>query len=315
MKRLSYFLCSALVVLGGAASCEKEAGVVDYPIEGPLTFSGTYDTYLHGTQGWIEEDKLGIYVISDGVAQSNLQYEPVEVSVPEIIEMDDKKYIMYNGDEVLTTTFKPVGEEAGFKKGSHYVYAYTPYAAGNDDYKAVKLPYNAVQEYNSTQFRADWKYTFAHAKLTWPLNALKTEAISFGDFISPYVAMTIPTPEFGETFKEGQKISKVVISSDLDIAVEDATINLETAAISGALGKSIEIAFPEGPLELNSNPYVEGLSMETLYVSVLGDFAEAVKAEYTVTYTIDGKEYTTKGKPATSFVIEGNVNLSGLVLE
>ncbi len=311
-------MCSALVVLGGAVSCEKEETVVDFPTVGPLTFSGTYDTYLHGKQGWIAEDKLGIFVTSDGVTQSNLEYAPVEVCVPEIMELEGKTYVIYpnNKDKwVLTTTFKPLGEVAGFKKGDHNVYAYTPYDAANVDYKAIKLPYSAVQEYNSTIFSADNKYTFAYSKLPEPLKELQTEAISLGNFVSPYVAMTIPTPTLGEAFKAGQKVTKVVISSDIDLAVVDASINLETAVISGNLSKSIELTFPEGPFELKYNEWMKAAYMETLYLSICADEDEAQKAEYTLTYTIDGKEYTTKGKPSTAYIVKGNINLSGLVLE
>lgn len=308
MKKLSYFLCAALVAFG-AASCEKEAGVVDYPVEGPLTFSGTYDLYLHGSQGWIEEDKLGIFVTSDGVTQTNLEYAPVEVAVPEKIEMDGKTYIMYNGDPVLTTAFKALGTEAGFKKGPHYIYAYTPYSAENVDYKAVKLPDIAVQDYSSTIFCPDKKYTFANAKLTWPLKKYTPAALSLGEFVSPFTNVTIPTPQFEneELFKGGEKIEKVVLSSTIDLAVTNATINLETGEVKGTPSKSIEISFANDKAEVQYSDW-SGASFPTFYLVTSADPEEALVAEYTLTVVVDGKEYSATGVPS-KMATESNINL------
>lgn len=309
MKRLSYFLCSALVVLGGAASCEKTPAVVDYPIQGPLTFSGTYDTYVHGSQGWTEEDGIGIFVTSDGVTQTNLQYAPAEFSKLEESEYMPG-YFMY-GDPVLTTAFKAVGTEAGFKQGTHNVYAYVPYAAGNDDFTAVKIPDNNVQEYKSGLSSADPKYIFAYAKLAEPITEYTAEALSLGDFKSSYLNITIPFPTFPEDkeFAATDKVTKLTITSTVDIAVSNAVINLETGDVAGTFGKTIELTFPDGGIELGDNPY----SYPTFQLSGYADWETAQEAEYTLAITIAGTEYTAIGKPADSkyMKMEGNINMWG----
>ena len=305
MKRLSYFLCAALVAFG-AASCEKTPEVVDFPVVGPLTLGGTYDTYAHGSQGWVEEDLLGIFVTSDGVTQSNLQYAPVEFS-----KLEESQYVpgMYiYGDPVLTTTFKAVGEQAGFKQGEHHVYAYTPYAAGNSDYTAIALPDNNIQEYKKGLSSADKKYLFAYAKLAEPLSEYTAEALSFGEFKSPYLNITIPFPTFeSKEFAATDKVTKLTITSTVDIAVSNAVINLETGEISGTYGKTIELTFPDGGLELGDNPY----AYPTFQLSGFADWETAQVADYTLKITIAGVEYTATGKPADGKYMktEGNINM------
>lgn len=305
MKRLSYFLCAALVAFG-AASCEKTPEVVDFPVVGPLTLGGTYDTYVHGSQGWIEEDELGLYVTSDGVAQVNLEYAPVEFS-----KLEESPYMpgyFIYGDPVLTTTFKAVGEQAGFKQGVHNVYAYVPYAAGNDDYKAVKLPDNAVQEYKDGLSTADKKYIFAYAKLAEPISEYTAEALSLGEFKSPYLNITIPFPTFeSKEFAATDKVTKLTITSTVDIAVSNAVINLETGEISGTYGKTIEMTFPDGGLELGDNKY----QYPTFQLSGFADWETAQVADYTLKITIAGVEYTATGKPNEDKWLkkEGNVNM------
>lgn len=300
-------MCSALVVLGGAVSCEKEESVVDFPTVGPLTFSGTYDLYFHGSQGWVEEDRLGIFVTSDGLTQSNLEYAPVEFSILE--ESEHVPGFFLYGDPVPTTTFKAVAGEVGFKKGPHYVYAYTPYDAASLDYKTVKLPDLAVQEYSSAIFRPEFKYGFAHAKLTWPIKKYTPEATSFGSFVSPYTQITIPSPQIKnkELFKGGEKIEKIVLSSTIDLAVTDATINLESGVVKGNFQKSIEVSFEKAEAKVDYSDFL-GASFPTFYLVTSADPAEALTAEYTLTAVVDGKEYSSKGVPSKMATAD-NINL------
>ncbi len=306
MKRLAYFLGAALIV-AGSASCDKDP--VDFPIVGTFTFTGTYNTYSHGTQGWTADDQLGIFVTSDGVAQSNLLYTPAEYS-----KLEESEYVpgyFVYGDPVATTTFKAASEQTGLKQGEHMVYAYVPYGADNKDFTAIKLQDNGSQEYNSTSFSPDQKYNFAYAKLASPVTEYTAEAISFGDFVTPFTQITVPSPKFAdkELLKGGESIDKVVITSTVDIAIADGTINLETGEITGTKSKSIEISFANEKATVEYSAWL-GASLPTFYIIAATDFATANDAEYTISVTIDGKEYTATGKPFTQWgITEGNVNL------
>lgn len=306
MKKLSYFIVAATLVGGGLMACQKTEPVVDYPIQGVFTLQGTYDTYSHGLQGWIQEDEIGVYVTSEGVAQTNLKYTPTSYSVLE--ESSDYPGYFYYGTPVLTTTFKAVGQEAGFKQGEHNIYAYVPYSEGNQDYTAVKLPDLDAQEFQADVFVVDPKFCFAYASIKG-VKEYSAEVMDFGSFNTPFTQVTIPSPEFPESIVGGEKITKVVLSSTIDLSCKDATINLETGEIKGTMSKSIEVKLPEGGVEITAGFFI---SAPTFFLEIASDYATAQEAEYTLTMTINGKEYSATGKPATGmFAMEGNVNLRG----
>lgn len=306
MKKLSYFIVAATLV-GGLMACQKTEPVVDYPIQGVFTLQGTYDTYSHGIQGWTEEDEIGVYVTSEGVAQTNLQYTPTSYSVLE--ESSDYPGYFYYGTPVLTTTFKAVGQEAGFKQGEHNIYAYVPYSEGNQDYAAVKLPDLDAQEFQADVFVVDPKFCFAYASIKG-VKEYSAEVMDFGSFNTPFTQVTIPSPEFPESIVGGEKITKVVLSSTIDLSCKDATINLETGEIKGTMSKSIEVKLPEGGVEITKGYF--GAEAPTFFLEIASDYATAKEVDYTLTMTINGKEYSATGKPATGmFAMEGNVNLRG----
>lgn len=304
MKRLSYFLCSALVVLGGAASCEKTPAVVDFPVVGPLAFEGTYDSYAHGAHGWVDGDEIGIFVTSDGVTQSNLHYAPVEFATVEEGALGPELKGTVN-----TTAFKAVGSEtAGFKQGEHQVYAYTRYDASSTDYTAVKLPNTSVQEYYSI-FGANPKYTFAYAKLAEPLTEYTAETISLGTFVCPFSSLSISSLTFDEDkFKAGDVVSKVVVKAETGIAVSDATINLETGEISKK-ENAVELKLPDGGFQIKDSDW--GLDLEMLCIVIANDVATSKETEYTIVLTINGADYTVKSKPGMAYM--DNAMLSGVV--
>ena len=296
--------CAAAVV-----GCdEKEPEIVDFPVVGNLNISGRYVTYLHGSQGWIEEDRIGVFVTSDGVEQVNLPYVPSEVCPAEpneyvegYYQYDEEKY--QDGDILLT----PEGQAAGFKQGEHNIYAYVPYAEGNTSHTAVKLPKTDNQEYfNFDGIRYfNPEYNFAYARLAEPVTEYSSATHSLGDFVSPFVQMTVPSPTFPDAL-EGKTITKVTISADKNIATTDAVINLETGEVTGTLSKSIEIVFPDG-VTLEKGYF--GITMETLYIVMCIDFDEALQTEFSFTYTIDGSDYTISGTPNSSMSSDGNVNM------
>ena len=306
MKKLSYFIVAATLVGGGLISCQKTKNPeVDFPIQGVFTLQGTYDTYSHGEQGWIEEDEIGIYVTSDGIAQTNLKYVPssftASVESPYV-----PGYFIYQKPYILTTTFKAVGDEAGFKQGEHNIYAYVPYSEGNQDYTTVKLPDLDSQEYKEMALTVDPQYCFAYASIKG-VKEYSAEVMDFGAFKTPFTQGTIPSLKLPESIKAGDKITKVVLSSTIDLSCKDATINLETGEIKGTMSKSIEVKLPEGGVEIASF-----IGAPTFYLEIASDYETAQEAEYTLTMTINGTEYSATGKPATGgLASEGNVNFYG----
>ena len=303
MKKLSYFIVAATLV-GGLMACQKTEPVVDYPIQGVFTLQGTYDTYSHGEQGWTEEDEIGVYVTSEGVAQTNLKYTPTSYSV--LVENQYVPGYFEYGDPVKSTTFKAIGDEAGFKQGEHNIYAYVPYSEGNQDYTAVKLPDLDSQEYKEMVFAVEPQYCFAYASIKG-VKEYSAEVMDFGAFKTPFTQVTIPSPEFPESIVGGEKITKVVLSSTIALSCKDATINLETGEIKGTMSKSIEVKLPEGGVEITAGFFI---SAPTFYLEIASDYATAQVADYTLTMTVNGTEYSATGKPATGgFATEGNVNL------
>lgn len=307
MKKLSYFIVAATLVGGGLMACQKTEPVVDYPIQGVFTLQGTYNTYSHGVQGWIQEDEIGVYVTSEGVAQTNLKYTPTSYSV-----LEESPYLpgyFIYGNPVLTTTFKAVGQEAGFKQGEHNIYAYVPYSEGNQDYTAVKLPDLDVQKFQNDASAVDPKYCFAYAAIKG-VKEYSAEVMDFGDFKTPFTQVSIPSPKFPESIVGGEKITKVVLSSTIDLSCKDATINLETGEIKGTMSKSIEVKLPEGGVEITKEIF--GITAPPFFLESASDYATALVADYTLTMTVNGTEYSATGKPATGMSSDGNVNFYGV---
>lgn len=308
MKKTLKFLLTAFVAVI-AAGCKEDEGPVDYPVIGNLNISGRYVTYLHGKQGWVKEDQIGVFVTSDGIEQANLLYEPSEIC-PATPNENLEGYYSYeaenykDGDILLN----PVGgASAGFKQGEHCVYAYTPYAEGNTTYSAVRLPSLASQEYIPIDGLIYFKreYNFAYARLSAPLSEYTSATLSLGDFTSAFVQMTIPSPTFPDAL-EGKTVTKLVVSADKDIATSDAVINLATGEISGTMSKSIELDLGDG-FVLASGFF--GLTMETLYIPMCIDFDEALETTFSFTYTIDGQDYTITGTPNAKMSSDGNINM------
>ena len=307
MKKLSYFIVAATLVGGGLMACQKTEPVVDYPIQGVFTLQGTYNTYSHGVQGWIQEDEIGVYVTSEGVAQTNLKYTPTSYSV-----LEESPYLpgyFIYGNPVLTTTFKAVGQEAGFKQGEHNIYAYVPYSEGNQDYTAVKLLDLDVQKFQNDASAVDPKYCFAYAAIKG-VKEYSAEVMDFGDFKTPFTQVSIPSPKFPESIVGGEKITKVVLSSTIDLSCKDATINLETGEIKGTMSKSIEVKLPEGGVEITKEIF--GITAPPFFLESASDYATALVADYTLTMTVNGTEYSATGKPATGMSSDGNVNFYGV---
>ncbi len=305
MKTIKFVVALALTA-AVFASCEKEPQ--DVQIVGDITLTGEYTTYLHGGNGWLENDVVGVFVTSDGFPQKNLEYKPSEV-----LKMVESPYVpgyFLPGDPVGNVTLTPAGTAAGFKAGEHNIYAYVPYAAGNEDLNAIPLPDLTVQNPVPDQYSPDAKYNFAYASIA-PFSEYSAAAKDFGNFKSAFVQMTVPSPDFPADV-EGKKLTKVVVSADTNIATKKATIDLTNGQIAGDSAKTIEYVFA-GEGEVLAKGFF-GVSAPTLYLVLSIDEEAALATTFTFKYVVDGKEYTCSGRPVgkdSPMYMAGNLNMYG----
>ena len=317
-NRLFYFAACVALALS-SVSCSSDDGEeedADIPVVGKIAVSGAYNVYSHGSQEWIEADKIGIYVLSDGKAQDNLPYAPSEVAKATVMEHEGKTYITYNNEDYVTdeVTLNPSSElSAGFKSGDHIIYAYTPYSAASQDYKTVALPNISVQEYYASEFVPNRKYSFAYASAT--TSSYSAATVALGEFKSLFSQLTLPALECPDALA-GKTCTKIVVTCDehpLSYA-DGATVNLATGEISGTPLNSITYNIPDG-LVVNAGIPAFGLSasMETAYMMIAVPFEKGINYTYKFTLTIDGQEYTTSGKPKTGFwSTDNNLNMKDI---
>ncbi len=289
-NRLFYFATCVALALSSVSCSSDDDGEedIDIPVVGKIAVSGAYNVYSHGSQGWIEADKIGIYVLSDGKPQENLPYAPSEVA--------------------------PSSElSAGFKSGDHTIYAYTPYSAASQDYKTVALPNISVQEYYASEFMPNRKYSFAYASAT--TSSYSAATVTLGEFKSLFSQLTLPALECPDALA-GKTCTKIVVTCDehpLSYA-DGATVNLATGEISGTPLNSVTYNIPDG-LVVNAGFPAFGLpaSLETAYMMVAVPFEEGMNYTYKFTLTIGGQEYTTSGKPKTGFwSTDNNLNMKDI---
>lgn len=310
MKK-SIFILPAIAAMVLTTSCSSDDEVV-LVSEGTINLTGQYVDYMHGSQGWTAEDVIGVFVSSKDAEQANLKYTPSEVCplvpnkyVPDLIGYDSQNPV--DGQVVLNTT-----EPAQFYGGTHGVYAYVPYSEANRDYKAVALPKQSVQEYGIVNlfYGPLKKYCFAYATANLTAYTSAPQAL---EFKTPFIQMTATSPSDMPDSFGGKTVTKIVLSAPIDIAVEDATIDLSTGKIEGKMSKSVELKLPAEGLEIKEGmsfgSFVIPPSVETTYYSLTIDYETAMKTEFTFTYTIDGKEYKAKGKPHQTMSSNENLNM------
>ena len=280
-NRLFYFAACVALALS-SVSCSSDDGEdedVDIPVVGKIAVSGAYNVYSHGSQGWIEADKIGIYVLSDGKSQDNLPYAPSEVAKATVMEYEGKTYITYD----------------------------------NEDYKTVALPNISVQEHYASEFVPNRKYGFAYASAT--TSSYSAATVSLGEFKPLFSQLTLPALECPDALAN-KTCTKIVVTCDehpLSYA-DGATVNLATGEISGTPLNSITYNIPDG-LVVNAGMPAFGLpsSLETAYMMVAVPFEKGMNYTYKFTLTIDGREYTTSGKPKTGFwSTDNNLNMKDI---
>lgn len=306
MKRLNLFVCAALAI-AGAASCNPDAPVAQ---DNTLRISAAYtEAYAHGSQGWIESDKLGMFAYSDGKAvASNLLYTPSKVNT--LVESEYVPgYFIYDGvvGEVELLTSAPAVE---LPHGFNEIYLYTPYVEGLTDVTAVPLPNLSAQEYVEGTSGPDEKYTFAYNSAS----VCDCGIVRMGEMKSAVKQMTIVSPKFPASF-DGKKVTKVVVaanSSYTKIAYSAATINLTNGEVDGEKVNAVEILLPEGGLEIAAE-YGE-YKISTLYVVLADNVTKTTKFKFT--FTVDGTDYEIVNTPSEMMSSEDNLNMWGqLVIE
>lgn len=301
MKRLNLFVCAALAIVS-AASCDTEAPDAQ---DNTLRISAAYtEAYAHGSQGWIESDKLGMFAYSDGKAvASNLLYTPSKVNT--LVESEYVPgYFIYDGvvGEVELLTSAPAVE---LPHGFNEIYLYTPYVEGLTDVTAVPLPDLSAQEYVEGTSGPDEKYTFAYNSAS----VCDCGIVRLGEMKSAVKQMTIVSPKFPASF-DGKKVTKVVVaanSSYTKIAYSAATINLTNGEVDGEKVNAVEILLPEGGLEIAAE-YGE-YKISTLYVVLADNVSKTTKFKFT--FTVDGTDYEIVNTPSEMMSSEDNLNMWG----
>lgn len=328
MKRIFNFACVALAIVT-ATSCDPENEIVDFPITDNFSISASYLAYVHGDgYGWRDGEQIGVFVTSDGVTQANLLYTPSDTSKVEIVT-GTNPYTGQDYEEEVRSGVEDVvlnaaDEVAGFKKGEHNIYAYTPYNASVSDYTAVALPNLATQTYSEKMWM---KYGFGYAKTSESISEFSSATISLGDFKPVVYPISVSgitlTEEQLPTF-QGKKVTQVkVISSDLAIASVESTIDLSTGEIKGSTDKTIVLTYPGEGIDIEFlpgfppyfpdeyaipsatvyaliNPETDITTYQEEYegrdengnpVTKYKDY-DGLKGSFTVVYTIGGVEYT-----------------------
>lgn len=297
MKRIFNFACVALAIVT-ATSCDPENEIVDFPITDNFSISASYLAFIHGGgYGWQNGEQIGVFVTSDGVTQANLLYTPSDTSKVEIVTGTNP----YTGEDyeeevrsvVEDVVLNAADEVAGFKKGEHNIYAYTPYNESVSDYSAVVLPNLAAQTYSEKMWM---KYGFGYAKTSKSISEFSSATISLGDFKPVVYPISVSgitlTEEQLPTF-QGRKVTQVkVISSDLAIASVESTIDLSTGEIKGSTDKTIVLTYPGEGIDIEFLPGIPYVGIPDEYAIPSATVYALVNPETDI--TTRQEEYTSK---------------------
>lgn len=222
MKKNFFF--SAVLAIAAAVAC-TEKGPVDYPIQGSFSLYGENVT-----------GKVGVFVTSDGIMQTNLLYNAAEGT----------------GAVALNAA----GTKAGFKQGNHVIYAYAPYAETAAELASVPVDYTKQATVAFDPLADD--PTLAGLMLSYnsqaqPVYYASTEVkeLTSAAITLPFQALNALTEvSVGEPGLEGanaeaqvgKKVSKIVITCDKAIAYTGQTLDLTTGKLVGGTAvNSIEI--------------------------------------------------------------------------
>ena len=219
------FFISAVLAIAAAVAC-TEKGPVDYPIQGSFSLYGENVT-----------GKVGVFVTSDGIMQTNLLYNAAEGT----------------GAVALNAA----GTKAGFKQGNHVIYAYAPYAETAAELASVPVDYTKQATVAFDPLADD--PTLAGLMLSYnsqaqPVCYASTEVkeLTSAAITLPFQALNALTEvSVGEPGLEGanaeaqvgKKVSKIVITCDKPLAYTGQVLDLTTGKLVGGKAvNSIEIA-------------------------------------------------------------------------
>lgn len=219
------FFISAVLAIAAAVAC-TEKGPVDYPIQGSFSLYGENVT-----------GKVGVFVTSDGIMQTNLLYNAAEGT----------------GAVALNAA----GTKAGFKQGNHVIYAYAPYAETAAELASVPVDYTKQATVAFDPLADD--PTLAGLMLSFnsqaqPVCYASTEVkeLTSAAITLPFQTLNALTEvSVGEPGLEGanaeaqvgKKVSKIVITCDKPIAYTGQVLDLTTGKLVGGKAvNSIEIA-------------------------------------------------------------------------
>lgn len=222
MKKNFFF--SAVLAIAAAVAC-TEKGPVDYPIQGSFSLYGENVT-----------GKVGVFVTSDGIMQTNLLYNAAEGT----------------GAVALNAA----GTKAGFKQGNHVIYAYAPYAETAAELASVPVDYTKQATVAFDPLADD--PTLAGLMLSYnsqaqPVCYASTEVkeLTSAAITLPFQTLNALTEvTVGEPGLEGanadaqvgKKVSKIVITCDKPIAYTGQVLDLTTGKLVGGKAvNSIEI--------------------------------------------------------------------------
>jgi len=272
MKRLNYFICAAFAVAATVACDPAEDQPKDFPVVGEIALSG--ESTNAATNSWYPGEKLGVFVTSDGLTQSNLLYTPSETCADNSVLLDENdptsKYWMF-GDPVGNVALTASAEKAGFKQGVHNVYAYSPYNAAATDVTAVPMPDLTKQD--ELTFRGQTTnpaLSFVYASKV--VEEYTSAPVDLGTFTCVTMALNTGSIEFSGQESElvGKKLVKMVVTADKPIAYSNAKFNLVEKSISGT----------SAPVEVTTNQEIkasEGLDFVTMQSVTIYSTGDPVK--------------------------------------
>lgn len=307
MKKTLKLAIALLAMSFAFTNCSKDDNSPkDVDIVGNLSLAGKLVSYSMQNTGWIEEDKAGVFVLSDGFPQNNIEYSSTINN-----EKDAKGRYDRNSPAKEECLLKANSDVvAGFKSGKHDIYAYVPFNSGSTDVENVVLPDVSSQKALEGQFNVMFTrraYNFLYAKAS--VEKYSKEPVSLGEFKNLYSVVSLGTPHF-EKELEGKKCNKIIISSTENLSyAAGSTINLKTLEIKGEGSKKAEITFDEPQTIIYNKRFDNYGFMMPIAMTIGCPFEKALNLEYTITFVVDGKEYKAVAKPSEKSK-ENNINLA-----
>lgn len=293
MKKILISLAAIALVF---ASCSKDN---DPKIIGDFSISGQAATGAGRFSTWIPEDSLGVFVTSKGKTQENLLYFPSEhASYNEDYISRAGYYAIADGTSVGDVLLRPATEAAGFKKGTHTIYAYYPYNAAADNINAIPVPDNSVQD--KTQItqkffgQVSYKWVFGYAKKS--VSEYSAATVDLGQFKSPVTMFNTGGLPFTADAKD-RTIVKLNIAANGTIAYKNAAFDLESEKYVGDAVDNIDYIC-DITINVMSFGSFSFVNVDPAIFVVDTDLETAKGYTFTFTATMDNGDVYTATAPA-----------------